>query len=106
MATVTLDRLTIEPVEVELPEACPGCGQPFDEPDSLVEVGYMASRRTCQLVSVGAGAIEVGDRETSEVEDELALTIGYRCGGCGTASLPFAPPHHVIVMTQEDPTAG
>lgn len=78
---VTLDRLSIVPVEVELPESCPSCGQPFDEPSSLIEVGYMASRRTCSLVTEG-GLTVVGDRETSEVEDELALTIAYKCGGC------------------------
>lgn len=78
---VTLDRLTITPVEAALPEACPDCGQDFAEPSGLVEFGYVASSQPCQIVTEG-GVQAVSDYESGDVIAELALTVGYRCGGC------------------------
>lgn len=78
---VTLDRLTITPVEATLPEACPECGQDFAEPSGLIEIGYMAVHRTCQIISE-RGVTVVSERETAEVIDELSFATAFRCGGC------------------------
>jgi hypothetical protein len=100
-ATVTcVDRLTVEPVDIELPEACPECGQDFSEPSSLVEIGYMATRRTCQLVSAN-GVTVVSDHETAEVTDELAYATGYSCGGCQKVLALEAPRHRVVDPDEE-----
>lgn len=81
MAILTLDRVTIEPIEIEIPDSCLSCGQEFDQPESLAEYGFIASRRTCQMVTRNDVQI-AGEHETTEVIDELALVTAYRCGGC------------------------
>jgi hypothetical protein len=93
-AVTCLDRLTVEPVDIELPEACPECGQDFSEPSSLVEIGYMAVHRTCRLVTDG-GVTVVAEHETSDVTDELAFATGYKCGGCRKV-IALASPHHRV----------
>lgn len=93
--TITsLDRLTVESVDVELPEACPECGQDFAEPSALIEIGYMATRRTCRLVT-GRGVTVVSEHETADVTDELAFATGYMCGGCRKMVAHAAPMHRV-----------
>lgn len=100
----SLDRLTIEPVDVDLPEACPGCGQDFSEPSSLIEIGFMATHRTCRLVT-DHGVTGVSEHETSDVVDELAFATGYRCGGCRAVLALEVPRHRIAIIEKEDTAA-
>lgn len=93
MITVTLDRLTIDPIEVQLPMVCPKCGRDFAEPRALVEVGFMASSRSCHVGAEGNVTTHFDLGENFAIEDELALATGYRCGGCNEVIVMQAPEH-------------
>lgn len=90
----TLDRLIVDPVNADLPEECPACGQDFAEPSAIVEIGYIATHRTCRLVTED-GLTVVADHETADVTDELAFATGYMCGGCRKMLALAAPDHRV-----------
>ena len=93
--TVTLDTIIRSSVEVELPLACPNCGQTFEQVGALLEEGYCATNQPCSVVVV-EGERDVDGYHQSESIYDLGLVVGYQCASCRSS----------IVSTETSPPAG
>lgn len=80
-----LERVTLAKVEVDLPDHCPECGEPFGEASELVlpfrEEGWGGTSQDVRL-GVHDGEWQVEDAGVSEDNAELSIRTGLRCNAC------------------------
>ncbi len=87
MAKLKLEVVTRATVEVELPEKCPGCGEPLGEDSELVlplkEEGWGGIAQDVRL-SVFGGEWQVSDAGVDEHvgDGDLSIRTGLRCNAC------------------------
>lgn len=88
---VKMDDLDCTVLEEEMPEKCRKCGKDFREPNSLVELQYLASSQYCTLIDAGPKheiPREELEPEPDAAPDEVAFMVGYDCGSCGAQVIP------------------
>jgi hypothetical protein len=87
---VTLQKVTVTDVDVDIPPECPKCKAPFVEPEgkrttwvadedhmNLVEDQWVAAQQRCTLVE--ENGIGWADDYSTGNNVEGSLIIGYRC---------------------------
>lgn len=83
-ATVTVHRVYVQEVQVELPYLCPICGADLTEPFALEEMQLEGAAQRCSAVSASGGT-------HGSIKDDWALSEpggettaqSYRCHACG-----------------------
>lgn len=96
MPKVTLDKITVGAVEVELPETCPNkdCNVSFTDGKTmnLIEHQYVSEDMECFIEGEHNGAADIDYGESRNSHGEfITHTTGYACRQCKT----------ILVTTEE-----
>ncbi len=77
---ITLEKVTVEEVEMELPNVCPNCKHDFAD-GGLTEEQLIGSSQA--VASYVPDDITSWDYEESEYCSDICHVVGYRCSVCG-----------------------